>query len=272
MTPRHTSAVLAALVAALLVFPSQPHAEEQEEAALSGLEIMRRSDQATRSATEHTVMEMKLVNSRDQERVRKIEGWSREVSEDEEKRFARFLEPGDVKDTSLLTYDYDENDDDIWLYLPALKKIKRILSSNKTDYFMGSDFTYWDMENVDLLNWDYELLGAETVDGVETWKVAGVPKTDEERKESGYTRTVTWIGKADFLARKSELHDKKERHAKSLTASDIRPVSDDDPRPRAHVVEMSNLISKHRTTLTFTTMELDVDVDEKVFSQRNLRQ
>jgi hypothetical protein len=243
-----------------------------QDAPADGLEVMKRNDQATRSATEHTVMEMKLINNRDQERVRTIEGWSREVGDDEEKRFARFLEPGDVKDTSLLTYDYDQKDDDIWLYLPALKKVKRILSSNKTDYFMGSDFTYWDMENVDLINWDYTLEGEEDVDGVATYKVSGKPKNDAELEESGYTRTLVWIGKEDFLVRKAEYYDTKDRLAKTLEASDIRPVGEGGAHPRAHQVRMNNLITKHSTVLTFSTLELDVSVDDKVFSQRNLRQ
>jgi hypothetical protein len=221
-----------------------------QDAPADGLEVMKRNDQATRSATEHTVMEMKLINNRDQERVRTIEGWSREVGDDEENRFARFLEPGDVKDTSLLTYDYDQKDDDIWLYLPALKKVKRILSSNKTDYFMGSDF----------------------VDGVATYKVSGKPKNDAELEESGYTRTLVWIGKEDFLVRKAEYYDTKDRLAKTLEASDIRPVGEGGAHPRAHQVRMNNLITKHSTVLTFSTLELDVSVDDKVFSQRNLRQ
>lgn len=256
----------------VLVSLAMAGAADAADTELTGLEIMQRSDKAARSATEHTVMEMKLVNSRGQERVRTIEGWALEVSDEEEKRFARFLEPGDVKDTSLLTYDYDEKDDDIWLYLPALKKIKRILSSNKTDYFMGSDFTYWDMENIDLVNWEYKLLGSETIDGVETWKVEGTPKNDEEREESGYIRTLSWVGKEDFLSRKGEFYDEKERLAKTLSASEIRPVAEDDPRPRAHVIQMNNLITKHHTVLSFSTMELDVEVSDKVFSQRNLRQ
>ena len=194
-------------------------------APITGLEAATRMDDARRAKTEHNVMTMTLQNARGQQRVRTIEGWTREITDEEEHRFARFLEPSDVKDTTLLTYDFDEADDDIWLYLPALKKVKRILSSNKTDYFMGSDFTYWDMENIDLLNWDYQLTGSETVDGVDTYVVPATPKNDKEIEESGYDKVVYWIGKTDWIARKIEFTDTKGRLGKRLTLSDVKPTS-----------------------------------------------
>ncbi len=113
-------------VALFLLAPATAaHAADQAE-ALTGLEIARRMDRAQRSKSEHSVMTMTLENARGQQRVRTLEGWSRELSEEEEHRFARFIEPADVKDTTLLTYDYDDEDDDIWLYLPALKKARTL--------------------------------------------------------------------------------------------------------------------------------------------------
>jgi hypothetical protein len=240
------------------------------DAPVTGLEAAKRMDEARRSKSEHNVMTMTLQNARGQQRVRTIEGWSREITHDEEHRFAKFLEPADVKDTTLLTYDFEEADDDIWLYLPALKKVKRILSSNKTDYFMGSDFTYWDMENVDLLNWDYQLTGNETLDGVEAYVVAATPKNEKEIEESGYDKVVYWIAKTDWIPRKMEFTDTKARLSKRLALSDVRPTSQSDPRPRAHKMLMQNLLTNHQTTLDMRTLELDVPVDDELFSQRNM--
>lgn len=239
---------------------------------LDGLEIARRSDAASRAKTEHQVMTMTLENSRGQQRVRTLEGWSREISEHEEHRFSIFQTPSDVKDTTLLTYDYDDKDDDTWLYLPALKKVKRILSSNKTDDFMGSDFTYEDMENADLDNWKYTLVAEETVEGVDCWKIEAEPLTDRERSESGYTKRVEWISRADYLPRQVEFTDKKGRLSKKMTAGDVRIVPGDDPRPRAHRITMVNLLTGHRTVLDIRDIQLDIEIPEKVFSQRNLKQ
>ena len=253
----------------LLTFASA-HASEGEKP--DGAELARQSDQAQRSDSEHNVMTMTLENSRGQQRVRTIEGYSKELDDNEEHRFVKFLKPSDVKDTTLLTYDYREDDDDIWLYLPALKKVKRILSSNKTDYFMGSDFSYWDMENLDLANWEYRVTGEETLEEVDCWILEATPLNEDERKESGYDKTVSWIGKTDMLPRRVDYHDTKGRHAKRLTTGDIRPTSADDPRPRSHRLTMENYITKHKTVLVMDTLELDVTVDEEIFSQRNMRQ
>lgn len=277
---RGTVTALAAVTALTLASPSAAAEAQQPEqtastsppAALSGLEVAKRSDNARRSKTEHQVMTMTLENQRGQKRVRTIEGWSREVSDQEDHRFSRFVEPADVKDTTLLTFDYDDDDDDIWLYLPALKKVKRILSSNKSDYFMGSDFTYEDMENIDLVNWDYTITGEENVGGVDCYVLEAVANNDDERDETAYSKTVSWISKHDFLPRKIEYHDKKSRLSKRLTFEDIHPTSDSDPRPRAHKLTMENFITKHKTVLVIRELQLDVSVDDDLFSQRNMRQ
>jgi hypothetical protein len=263
--------VVAGAVLALLI-TSQASVFADAAGELTGHEIMKRADKARRSDTEHQVMTMILENSRGQQRVRTIEGWSKEITDDEEYRFSRFLEPSDVRDTTLLSYDYTLKDDDTWLYLPALKKVKRILSSNKKDYFMGSDFTYEDMENIDLVNWDYTLKGQEKAGGVDCYVVEAVPNNDTKREESGYSKTVAWVGKDDFLMRKVEYYDKKGRLSKRLTLEDIRPTSSEDPRPRAHKLTMENFITKHKTELDLKKLELDVAVDDDVFSQRNMRQ
>ena len=239
--------------------------------ALTGLEIAKRSDKAARAKSERQVMTMTLENSRGQQRIRTIEGWSRETSETEDQRYSKFLKPPDVKDTTLLTYDYDEADDDIWLYLPALKKVKRILSSNKSDYFMGSDFTYEDMENIDLVNWAFTKTGSETIDGTDCFVVEALPNNDKERDETAYSKTISWVAKSDFIARRVDFFDKKDRHAKRLSVSDVRPTSGADPRPRARRLEMENYITKHKTVLAIEEIELDVKVDDDMFSQRNLR-
>ena len=260
---------LTAIVALPAVFalPLLAHAQGEP----SGLEIATKADEARRAKSEHQVLTMTLENSRGQKRVRTIEGWEREISDEEEHRFSRFKEPADVKDTTLLTYDYEEKDDDIWLYLPALKKVKRILSSNKGDYFMGSDFTYEDMENIDLVNWTYTVAGKETVADAECWIVDAVANTDKERSETSYNKLRYWIGTEDYLFRKIDYTDKKDRQSKQLIVSDIRTTSPSDPRKRGHKMEMKNFLTEHKTVLDISTLELDVPVNDDLFSQRNLQ-
>lgn len=260
------AATLAVVCVALVASSSFAEGES------TGLDIAKKADDARRAKSEHQVMTMTLENSRGQTRARTIEGWDREMTEDEEQRFSRFLEPADVKDTTLLTYDYEHKDDDIWLFLPALKKVKRILSSNKSDYFMGSDFTYEDMENLDLVNWTYTLAGTETVDGVECHVLDAVPSNDKEKAETAYSKLKYWIGVEDSLFRKVDYYDKKDRLSKRLTTADIRTTSPTDPRKRAHKLTMENFLTKHITRLEMRELQLDVPVSDELFSQRSLRE
>jgi hypothetical protein len=266
-TPCHPLVSLVAGVA--LVVASAAMATE---GGPTGLEIAQKADVARRAKSEHQVLTMTLENSRGQTRIRTIEGWEREMSDDEEQRYSLFLEPADVKDTALLTYDYEHKDDDIWLYLPALKKVKRILSSNKSDYFMGSDFTYEDMENLDLVNWTYTLVGTEAVDGVDCYLVDSTPSNDKERSETAYSKIKYWIAIEDSLFRKVDYYDKQDRLSKRLVTADIHVTSPTDPRKRAHRLEMENFLTQHKTHLVLSTLELDVAVDDEAFSQRRLAQ
>jgi hypothetical protein len=136
---------------------------------------------------------------------------------------------------------------------------------------MGSDFTYEDMENLDLKNWTFTLTGSETIDGVDCYVLEGRPNNDEEVKESAYSKAIYWSGKEDFLFRRVDFYDKKDRHSKRLTSSDIRPTSETDPRPRAHKLVMENYLTKHNTELLMREIKLDVPVDDDIFSQRNMR-
>jgi hypothetical protein len=261
--------VIPALVAVAAVWAHTGTARAEGEP--SGLEIVTKADEARRAKSERQMLTMTLENSRGQKRVRTIEGWEREMSAEEEQRFSRFQEPADVKDTTLLTYDYEDKDDDIWLYLPALKKVKRILSSNKGDYFMGSDFTYEDMENIDLVNWTYTVAGKEMIDGTECWIVDAVANTDKERSETSYNKLRYWIGADDFIIRKIDYTDKNDRQSKQLIISEIRTTSPTDPRKRGHKMEMKNSLTEHRTVLDISELQLDVPVTDDLFSQRSLQ-
>ena len=228
-------------------------------------------DAARRSSSDHSLMTMTLTDTHGQRRSRTVEGWSREVTYEEDHRLARFLAPADVKDTTLLTYDYDDKDDDIWLYLPALKKVKRILASDKTNYFMGSDFTYWDMENIDLKNWSYEITGRATVAGVDTIVVTALPETAGEHEECGYHKVVYWVAESDWVPRKIEYTDAKDRLAKRLSLGDVRVAATGGSRVRAHHLLMENLLTAHQTSIVYGLLELDVPVDDELFSQRSMR-
>lgn len=148
-------------------------------------------------------MEMTLIDRQGQERVRTVTSYRRDTGKDQQdhQSILFFLTPADVKDTGFLTYDYDDpnKDDDQWLYLPALKKTKRIASSDKSASFMGTDFTYADMTERDIENYHYTLLKEEVVNGSPTWVIEAVPTNDKEKEETGYTKSVLFVRQDNFV-------------------------------------------------------------------------
>jgi hypothetical protein len=135
--------------------------------SLTALQIADRAQDAVRVKGLEAVATMQIFDDKGNERVRKIAQISKLTSDEKtEKRLIRFLEPADVKGTGLLTFDYKEGDDDIWLYMPALRKTRRIVSSDKAKNFMGSEFSYADMTPPTLDDFQFNLLEPGEIDAI----------------------------------------------------------------------------------------------------------
>ena len=177
--------------------------------AQTGRDIAQKVKDRPDGDTRRSEMVMKLVNKRGSVRERKLVSYSIDVGKNKKDRKSMmfFSYPGDVKGTGFLTWDYDQvgKDDDKWLYLPAMKKTRRISgSSAKTDYFMGSDFTYDDMGSRNVDEDTHKLLGEETVDGHKCWKLESTPKDSRDI----YSKKIAWIRQDCLIPVKVEYYDK----------------------------------------------------------------
>jgi hypothetical protein len=184
MGPRRRLLPLA--VAWLLLSAAWDSARAQ---APSGREIMERVDARDDGDRLLQDMQMLLTDQNGGTRTRRLRMWRRDVGEDIQ-TLLFFLTPADVKDTGFLTYDFDDpdRDDDQWLYLPALKKSKRIATADKSGSFVGSDFSYADLTKRPLDRYDYRLLETGEQDGVPVWFVEAIPNHPAEIAETGYTK------------------------------------------------------------------------------------
>jgi hypothetical protein len=167
--------------------------------ALNGREIMEKvnaRDTGDRSITE---MEMILIDKKGNKRVRKLKTFGLEKGKDS-LSLMFFLSPADVRNTGFLTFDFDESgkDDDQWLFLPALRKTKRIAAGDKSGSFMGSDLNYSDMTSPDLDLYDYTLMKETKVKGKKVWQIKAVPKTKDEAEKSGYSKSVVFIRQDNY--------------------------------------------------------------------------
>ena len=171
---------------------------------LSGRDIVEKVYNLPAGDDQTSNLTMTLINKSGKERIRKIKQFTKDMG-DMEKSIMFFQSPADVKNTSFMnwTYDDESKSDDQWINLPALKKTKRISSDSKSDYFMGSDFTYDDLGDRKLDDDTHKLIGEETIDGVDYYLVESTPKDEEYM----YSKTKTWIRKDSFIGLKKEFYD-----------------------------------------------------------------
>ncbi len=232
---------------------------------LTGRQIMQNVKDRPDGESRYSEMKMELINKRNKKRVREVKSYSIDIGEDK-KTIMFFLYPGDVKGTGFLTWDYDEigKDDDKWLYLPAMKKTRRISgSSAKKDYFMGTDFTYDDMGSRNVDEDDHKLLREEEFEGHNCWVIESVSKD----KQSLFSKKISWIRKDCLVALKVEYYDKLNKLHRELILSDIKKV---DGFWQANKLHMTNVQDNHQTIITLSNSRFNVDVNEEQFTVSNL--
>ncbi|MFC3151244.1 outer membrane lipoprotein-sorting protein [Litoribrevibacter euphylliae] len=228
---------------------------------------------------EHQVrtMDMKLIDRRGKVRERSTESFRKYFGE--EKRTILFYRtPTNVQGTAFLTYDYPEAevDDDQWLYLPALRKVRRISASDRGDYFLGTDFTYEDIKQEGKLeeaDYNYRFVGEEILldrhlGERKTYRMEGIPKSDIIKKELGYSRTEFWVDADYWVVLKAEYWDVKGNHLKSLEVTDIRTI---DGYVTRHQMNVDNHKTGHRTEFTFSQVDYQSPVKDNLFSKRAMK-
>jgi len=240
-------------------------------AGITGREVIEKSYEVTKLAGTEAVMSMTIADGRGRERVRKTAQVSKLYDDGEtEKKLIRFLEPADVKGTGFLTCDYENKDDDKWLFMPALRKTRRIVSSEKGKSFMGSEFTYGDITRPNLDEFSYELLAEETVGDVACYKVQLLPADEEIADANGFSRKISWIGKEDFVLRKSLYFDLDGELHRELEVGKI--VKLDKKLQRYKITEMVMTNKQNGRVSTFVTEQIKFspDLPDEYFSLRYL--
>ncbi|NEW60908.1 outer membrane lipoprotein-sorting protein [Sulfurovum sp. bin170] len=228
--------------------------------AIENLELAKKADIVTdgfESSIAQT--EMTLINASGQKSVRELEMKTLE-GESADKTISTFLSPADVKGTKTLTHGHIDRDDDQWLYLPALKRVKRIASRNKSGSFMGSEFSYEDIGNQNYQKFTYEGEAEEVeLDGVKCYKGARVPKDEN----SGYTKQITWIDKESLLIQQIEYYDRKKELLKTATFSEYKQI---DGVWRMGKIRMKNHQNDKSTILIWKEDKIKAGLTAKEFN------
>ena len=217
-------------------------------------------------------LKMTLIDRRGKVRVRETVGYRKYYGE--EKRSVLFYEsPTNIKGTAFLTYDYPDPDreDDQWLYLPALRKTRRISASDRGDYFLGTDFTYEDIKLETRLgkeDYTWKTVGRDTVDGHEVYLLQGIPIDKETKEELGYGKVLSYIDPDIWISRKGEYWDERMNRLKTIHVKKIQKV---DGIWTAHRLEAINHKTGHKTIFEFSDVDYDKPVPDRIFTEQALR-
>lgn len=238
-------------------------------AELTAREIMEKNFFVSKVSALKADSTMVLINDRGQKRERRNTTIIKLQSNGVDSKFlVRFSAPADIKGTGFLQIEHSEGDDDQWIYLPALKKSRRLVANNKKDSFVGSDFSYGDISlpKVDLYR--HTLVRSEKIGDTECYVIESVPADVTVRANSGYSRKVSWIRADNFFEQKVEYYDLGSRLLKTQQVDRIQKVDPEKGRWFAQHREMINHQTGHRTVIDAETAETHPVVPDDLFTTR----
>jgi hypothetical protein len=254
-------ALLAFLIGAFSTSLSATSADAER-----GLEIATEWDlRDTGWNDQRTDLQMILRNRHGEESTRELRSRLLEVEGDGDKLLVIFDRPRDVKGTAFLTYTHRTGADDQWLYLPALKRVKRISSNNKSGPFMGSEFAYEDLASQEVGKYTYRYLRNETANHRDSFVVERIPVD----KNSGYTRQIVWHDSETYRPEKIEFYDRKNELLKTLTYSKYKQYV--DQYWRADELFMENHQTGKSTLLVWNQYEFQTGLSDRDFDRNSLK-
>lgn len=232
---------------------------------VSGLDIIQKVYDRPTGNDQEGLLTMTLINKSGDKRIREIKQYVRDFGQ-EEKKIMFFITPADIRNTSFMNWTYNEpgRDDDQWIYLPALKKVKRISSDSKSDYFMGSDFTYDDLGDRHPTADTHTILRKEVLEGEDCYVIESVPK------EEGYmySRTISWIIKDKWIGLKKEFYDEDGDLLKILSVKKFNKIKD------YWIIlnsQMHHVQKDHTTDMLLEDLKIDSGVSSNKFSEREMK-
>ena len=257
------------MVALALAFGLSMQSQNVWAAEPDMLQIMQKNFVVSKVPDSVSDATFTLTNKAGQERVRKTFGTTKlQENGIDNMRMTRFLSPPDVKGTVSLLIEHSDKDDDIWIYLPALKKVRRLVANNKKDSFMGTDFTYADVIGYKVSEWSYKLMKEEPVDGQACYVIESLPKSEAVRSSNGYSKRVSWLRKDNLMAVKVDYWDESGQLLKTSTFSDIQLVDQKRGKWQAMRLEASNVQTGHRTVIKFDNFKANQQVKDEFFTTR----
>ena len=264
--PRRASFGVLGLALACFCLPATQALAQDESPEEKGLRLALEANARNEGFGDFTAgLTMELRDRQGRESVRQMRFKVLEVAGDGDKSLFVFDQPRDVQGTALLTHAHISTQDDQWLYLPALERVKRISATTRSGSFMGSEFSYEDMSSPEVEEYTYRYLRDEPCGELMCTVTEQFP-LDEK---SGYSRKVIWQDTVELRTWKMELYDRRGSHLKTLTFANYQQYL--DRFWRADEQTMVNHLTGASTVLHWTDFQFGTSLDEGEFTQTALR-
>jgi len=246
------------ICAVLLIWAGMSFAQTPES-------IIRRSREVMTVKSFEAYSTLIIRNSRGNERIRKNTMASKSYPDGSEKRVIKFTAPPEVAGTGILIFDYEDKSDDMWIYLPAMRQTRRVVSSEKSKSFMGSEFSNADMTAPAIQDFNYKNEGESTIDGNKCIKIESVPKNEDLCDEYGYSRAVSYINKADFIVLLTEYYNFEGELYKTIKTIKYQLVDKDNGKYMVTDMLADNLKNGRNSEMVMDKIQ-QADTDENYFT------
>lgn len=229
-------------------------------------EIMKKSrDQSKLSGLEAKTT-LEINDGKGNLRMRETTMASKIFPDGTEKRTIIFVSPADVKGTSILIWDFEGKDDNMWIYMPALRKSRKIVSSEKSKNFMGSEFSNSDLTVGNIDDFTYVLDGTETIDEQICWKIKVTPATPQIASEYGISSKIAWVSQKDFVPRKTTFMGPDGKIWKEMKYSDIKLMDLKTGKYFISQMEIKNLRNGRFSTMNMSQMVYNPAIKDEYFT------
>ena len=265
MTPRLTPFCL---VVAFLMIVLPPYCFADD---LTAREIMKKVEKRDTGGNMTNDTEMILIDKNKKKRTRKISSFKKDKG-DSTYSITFFLYPADIKNTGFLNYKYGESgkNDDQWLYLPSLRKTKRIASSEKGGSFMGCDFSYADMSSRNLDDYDFTLKGEKKIRGHNNWIILAMPRTKEVIRNTGYKKQLFCVRQDNYIITRAVLYLEKRGYLKLLDIKKMEQIDGTWVATETHMTKRKGKLTIHKTILKVQNIKFNQILDDDLFTIRRL--
>lgn len=237
----------------------------------NGPHIMMRSDTTAKVIDSRSEVTMTLSDANGGQRVCKLLAMSKLNENDiDNMRMLRLLVPADLKGSATLLIGQSDSDDEMWVYVPAFKKARRLGPDDKRDSFIGSELTLGDLLGHKPNDWVSSLLDEETLDGKVVYVIESLPKNESVRNQTGYSKRLLWVDKDSFIPIRTDYWDESGVLLKSVHVSDIHLVDAERDKWQFMQLDAENRQNGHKTSMHFDNYQTNQHLTNGMFTPRML--